>query len=224
MIIAIALAGCYFLGSIPFGLIIGKLVKGIDIRDYGSGNIGTTNAQRILGTGPAIFVMVLDTAKGLLAVLVCYQVSHDYVSLSEFQASLIVVAGAMLSILGHTFSLFLNFKGGKGVATSLGVIIGLNWQIALIAFVGWVLIVAVTRYVSIASIVASSSVPLQMVFWKSLHVPAAYQVLAGVAALAIVLKHTSNIKRLVNGTEARFGQRVDVPEETSGEPMIPTEE
>jgi len=208
VIIAVALVGCYILGSIPFGLIICKLVKGIDIRDYGSGNIGTTNAQRILGTGPAMMVMVLDTGKGLAAVLVCAHLGLD-ASLTPW----IVVAGAMLSILGHTFSVFLNFKGGKGVATSLGVIIGLNWQIALIAFVGWILIVAVTRYVSIASILASSSVPLQMVFWKSRQVPAAYQVLAGVAALAIILKHISNIKRLINGAEARFGQRVEVPEE-----------
>ena len=162
MIIAIALVGCYILGSIPFGLIVGKLVKGIDIRDYGSGNIGTSNVQRILGTGPAILVFVLDTGKGLAAVLVCANLGLG-ASLTPW----IVVAGAMLSILGHTFSVFLNFKGGKGVATSLGVIIGLNWQIALIAFVGWILIVAVTRYVSIASILASSSVPLQMVFWKS---------------------------------------------------------
>lgn len=213
MIIGLALLGCYFLGSIPFGLIVGKLVKGIDIRDFGSGNIGASNVLRTLGAGPAILVFALDTGKGLLAVLSC-----EHLGLAASLTPLIVVTGAMLSILGHTFSVFLNFRGGKGVATSLGVTIGLNPVIALIAFGGWILIVAVTRYISVASIIASASVPLQMVFWKSMQVPVVYQILAGVAALAIVLKHISNIKRLINGTEARIGRRVDVPEDRPGEP------
>jgi len=164
---------------------------------------------RTLGLGPGICVMVLDTAKGLGAVVLCEQLglSHWW-----------IVSGALLSVLGHSFSVFLKFRGGKGVATSLGVIIGLNWAIAAVAFTGWVALVAITRYISVASIVAALSVPIQMILWKSQKVPVQYQLLAGVAALAIVLKHTSNIKRLASGTEARFGQRVDVSKnEDAGE-------
>ena len=211
MINALALVACYAMGAIPFGVIIGKLTRGIDIRDFGSGNIGASNVLRILGTGPAVMVFFFDTAKGLAAVVLM-----NALRLGPYW----VVAGAMLSVLGHTFSVFLNFKGGKGVATSLGVIVGLNPVIAAIAFGLWVFLVAVTRYISIASIVATISVPLEMIFWKSMNVPVPYQVLASVAALAILLKHTSNVKRLLNGTEARVGQKVLVsqyPVEGTGE-------
>ena len=206
---ALALIACYIVGAVPFGLIIGKITRGVDIRDFGSGNIGASNVLRTLGLGPGICVMVLDTAKGLGAVVLCEQLglSHWW-----------IVSGALLSVLGHSFSVFLKFRGGKGVATSLGVIIGLNWAIAAVAFTGWVALVAITRYISVASIVAALSVPIQMILWKSQKVPVQYQLLAGVAALAIVLKHTSNIKRLASGTEARFGQRVDVSKnEDAGE-------
>lgn len=202
MITGLALLGCYIVGAIPFGLIIGKLVKGIDIRDFGSGNIGASNVMRTLGKGWALLVFVLDTAKGLVPVLVCANVLG--------LPPRFVVAGALLSIVGHTFSVFINFKGGKGVATSLGVIIGLDWRIAAIAFGGWILIVAITRYISVASVIASVSVPLQMYFWKSMNVPRAYQALAAVAAIAIVLKHISNFKRLLNGTESKIGQKVKI--------------
>ncbi|MCL5104390.1 MAG: glycerol-3-phosphate 1-O-acyltransferase PlsY [Armatimonadetes bacterium] len=204
MVTALALVGCYMMGAVPFGLIIGKLTRGIDIRQYGSGNIGASNVLRTLGVGPALLVFFFDTAKGFVAAWGCIALGLD---------PHWVVAGALLSIFGHTFSLFLGFKGGKGVATSLGVIIGLDWRIAAIAFVGWVVLVAVTRYISIASILASLSVPLQMVFWKSREVPLAYQIMAGIAALAILLKHIPNLRRLANGTEARFGQKVSTNEE-----------
>lgn len=201
MIEAAALVGCYLLGAIPFGLIIGKITKGIDIRDFGSGNIGASNVLRTLGKGPAMMVFVTDTAKGLVAVLLM-----KALGLGPWW----VVAGSMLSILGHTFSIFLNFRGGKGVATSLGVIIGMDPVIAAITFVTWALLVAGTRYISIASIVAAFSVPLQMYFWTARHVPTAYLILAAVASTAIFLKHIPNMKRLANGTEARFGQKVKV--------------
>jgi len=201
---ALALIACYILGAIPFGLIVGKIAKGIDIRQYGSGNIGASNVLRTLGTGPALLVFVLDTAKGLVAVLICRALA-----LNEYWT----VVGALLSVFGHTFSVFLKFKGGKGVATSLGVIIGLCPVIAAIAFGLWLLIVGVTRYISLASIVAAVSVPLQMVLWRSMDVHPAYQVLAGVAAFAIVLKHRSNIARLLNGIEPKIGQKVSVQQE-----------
>ncbi|MCE5314376.1 MAG: glycerol-3-phosphate 1-O-acyltransferase PlsY [Armatimonadota bacterium] len=200
MRLALALASCYLLGSVPFGMIMGMLRK-VDIRQYGSGNIGASNVLRILGTGPGVLVLVLDTLKGFAAVMICKALGLD---------AHWVVAGALCGILGHTFSVFLRFRGGKGVATSLGVIFGLNWLIALIAFALWVILVGITRYISLASIIATISVPSMMFFWKSQHVPVAFQALAVVAALAIVVKHTSNVKRLLSGTEAKIGERVDI--------------
>lgn len=200
----LALAGCYIMGAIPFGVIIGRLTRGIDIRDFGSGNIGASNVLRTLGTGPALMVFFFDTVKGLAAVLLCRRIFGD-----AGAGAYLVLGGALASVLGHNFSVFLRFQGGKGVATSLGIIIGLNWIIGVLALGIWVLLVAVMRYISIASIIAALSVPLQMVFWKSMQVPVPYQVLAGIAAAFIVVKHRSNIKRLMNGTEPRFGQKVN---------------
>lgn len=195
------LAACYFMGSIPFGLIIGKITRGIDIRDYGSGNIGATNVMRTLGIGPAILVFFFDTAKGFAAVELCRRLGLN---------PYLISVGALLCVFGHTFSIFLRFKGGKGVATSLGVIIGLNPIIAGIAFALWVALGLITRYISVASIIATPSVPIMMILWKSMDVPVVYQVLASVAALAIILKHIPNMKRLVNGTESKIGQKVDI--------------
>lgn len=200
---------CYVLGGIPFGVIIGKLLKGIDIRDFGSGNIGASNVLRTLGTGPALVVFFFDTIKGYVAVVLCEWFFINVAKVGGLWPYW-VVAGSLICILGHTFSIFLKFQGGKGVATSLGVIIGLNWLVAAIALGIWLVLVGVTRYISVASILASISVPLQMVFWKSLNVPSAYQMLAGLAALVIVLKHTTNIKRLLAGKEPRVGQQVKV--------------
>ena len=112
---------------------------GIDIRDYGSGNIGASNVLRTLGLGPALLVFFFDTAKGLAAVVLCERLNLG---------SYVVVAGGLLSVLGHTFSMFLNFKGGKGVATSLGVILGLNLCIGLIGFAIWLFLLLVTRIIS----------------------------------------------------------------------------
>lgn len=203
----LALVGCYLLGAIPFGLIIGKITRGIDIRDFGSGNIGATNVLRTLGLGPALAVGFFDTVKGTAAVVLC--------SLLKMEPWM-VVTGGVLSIAGHSFSVFLKFRGGKGVATSLGMIIGLNPMIAGIAFGLWLLIVAVGRIISVASILAAISVPAMMFFWEK-HVE--YQTIAVIAALLIVVKHRSNMKRLFAGTEARIGQRVKMDNEgdTKGE-------
>lgn len=203
MQIALALLACYLLGSLPIGLIIGKITRGIDIRDFGSGNIGASNVLRTLGIGWGVTVFVCDTLKGAGCVFLCKKLGLD---------PWLVVSGAMLGVCGHNFSIFLKFKGGKGVATSLGVIIGLDPIIALVTFAIWGVIVGITRYISVASILASLSVPFQMIFWKPIALP--YQILAGVAAFAILLKHTSNIKRLVNGTESKIGQKVDIEKES----------
>ena len=196
----IIILACYLFGSIPFGLLVG-LSRGVDIRKLGSGNIGATNVLRILGKKAGIMVFLLDTLKGLGAVLICryFFKNHNYMDY-------LIVAGALASVAGHTLSPFLKFKGGKGVATSLGVMFGLNWVIALIAFAIWGIVVAITKYVSLGSIIGSSSVPIMMIFWKNPKIPPAFMFIGVLAALAILLKHIPNIKRLLNGTEPKIGK------------------
>ena len=197
---------CYLLGAIPFGLIVGKIVKGVDIRDFGSGNIGFTNVLRTLGPGPGFVVMVFDVTKGFVAVALCRLLGMD---------DYLIVLGGILSILGHSFSVFLKFAGGRSVATSLGVIAGLTPSIAAIAFGIWLVIVALSRIVSVASMIAAASVPLMMFFWRSQNAPVSYKIVAVAAALLIIIKHRPNIIRLLNGTESRLGQKVKL--ESSGE-------
>lgn len=192
----LVLVGCYLVGAIPFGLLIGKVTRGIDIREFGSGNIGASNVLRTLGVGPALAVFVLDTAKGTAAVAVCRALKME---------PWMVVTGGVLSIIGHSFSVFLRFRGGKGVATSLGMIIGLDPVIAAVALGLWLVTVALTRIISVGSMLAAISVPAMMFAWQE-HVE--YQAIAVVAAMLILVKHRSNIARLLAGTEPRIGQRV----------------
>lgn len=192
----LVLVGCYLVGAIPFGLLVGKVTRGIDIREFGSGNIGASNVLRTLGVGPALAVFVLDTAKGTAAVAVCRALKME---------PWMVVTGGVLSIIGHSFSVFLRFRGGKGVATSLGMIIGLDPVIAAVALGLWLVIVALTRIISVGSMLAAISVPAMMFAWQE-HVE--YQAIAVVAAMLILVKHRSNIARLLAGTEPRIGQRV----------------
>ena len=196
------LLACYFMGAIPIGLIVGKLVKGIDIRQHGSGNIGASNVLRLLGPGPAAGVFIGDLLKGLIAVVICRAAFGN--------AYLLIVVGGMAAILGHNFSVFLGFRGGKGVATSLGVLVGINAFIAAMAFGVWLILLGMFRYISVASIAAAATVPLQM--WLSgplfgRPIPNEYVGFGVAAAVAILAKHRSNIARLRAGTEPKIGQR-----------------
>jgi len=201
MIIVGLLALSYLVGSVPVGLIVGKLAKGVDIREHGSGNIGFTNAWRTLGWGPGIVVFILDVAKGVGPVLV-----SRYLGMSP----IFVIGSGLLAILGHNFSVFLKFSGGKGVSTSLGVIIGIAPAIAATALGFWLVLLAITRYVSVSSILAAGSVPTLM--WLSPHIYGStvaieYRVLALAAAILILVRHSSNLKRLRAGIEPRVGRR-----------------
>ena len=207
MRLAVGLISCYLLGAIPIGLIAGRLFGGIDIRQHGSGNIGASNVLRMLGPGPAALVFIGDTLKGFLAVLICRAIfPHN---------PLLVVTGGLLSILGHNCSIFLRFQGGKGVATSLGVAIGIAPIMAAVAFGIWIILVAIWRYISVASIVASISVSIQMglsqaIFHKPL--PREYLAFAIAAALFILIKHRSNLARLRAGCEPKFGRKAPTQE------------
>jgi glycerol-3-phosphate acyltransferase PlsY len=190
----------YLIGSVPVGLIVGKITRGVDIRKHGSGNIGFTNAWRTLGWGPGIVVFVLDVTKGVVPVLLCK--GFDL-------APLLVISGGLLAILGHNFSVFLKFSGGKGVATSLGVVIGIEPAIAATALGIWCVLLAITRYVSVSSILAAAGAPALM--WLSPRIygtviPIEYRVFALVAVMLILVRHSSNLKRLYAGTEPKIGR------------------
>ena len=187
----------YLLGSIPFGYIFAKLFGKTDIREHGSGNIGATNVLRVMGWKLALPVFVLDLLKGFMAVFLAKIVDSG---------SLLPLAAGILVMLGHSFPLFLGFKGGKAAATAIGVLLALSGWVTLALFAAAVLILAVTRYVSLASVVGSLLVPI--FFWLfGFDLP---HIIFGLAVAALVVfRHQANIKRLLSGTEPKlkFGSR-----------------
>ena len=197
----------YLLGSIPFGIIICKLWKGIDIREYGSKNPGATNVYRAIGPIPALIVLLLDVSKGLIATLLISRIIIDQPVLN--QTSLMIITGIAV-ILGHIFPVFASFKGGKGVATGLGVLISLTPLELVLALLLFLIIVAITRYVSLGSLSSALVILLALIFEKYyLHRPVADELLIAVLVLNIFIfyTHRSNIKRLLNGTENKFGKK-----------------
>ncbi len=188
----LALLLSYLLGSIPNGLWLCRALWHVDLRQHGSHNIGATNAWRTLGKGPGFLVFFLDMLKGLLAV---------WLGEMLVGTPLVMILCGVLAIVGHSLSLFLRFHGGKGVATGLGVILMLMPKVTGIVFLVWLLLVLATRYVSLGSIVAAALVPmLALVFGY----PALYVAFGVLAAALIIVRHRSNITRLLNGTENRI--------------------
>lgn len=190
-----AILGCllsYLIGSIPTGLILGKLLWGVDLREHGSHNIGATNAWRTLGKGPGIIIFLLDFLKGVIGV-----------ALGMYFAGtpLMMVLGGIMAIVGHSWSILLKFKGGKGVATGLGVIVMLMPSTALMVFLIWFVIVLITKYVSLGSIVAAACVPL---FAWLFNQPCEYIGFSVLAAVFVIYRHKTNIGRLLNGTESKI--------------------
>ena len=191
MYLAAAIAA-YLIGSIPSGLILGKLIWHKDLSDYGSHNIGATNAWRTLGKGAGIAVFVADSLKGQAGVML---------GLLLVSTPLAAVVGGLCAILGHSFSLFLRFHGGKGVATSLGVLTMLMGQVTFIIFVIWLTIVYVSRYVSLGSVVAAFLAPFLAALYGY---PTEYVLFTAVAAILVILRHRENIGRLMHGTENKI--------------------
>jgi len=188
----------YLLGSIPFGVLLTRLAGGGDVRKAGSGNIGATNVARVAGPLPGILTLALDAAKGSAAVLLAERYANS-------SAMLLMMAGLFV-LLGHCFPVWLRFKGGKGVATALGVFLVLSFPAALAALLVFVLVVGTSKYVSLGSISAAAAMPLLIYFlWAPGHAPPLV-VTAGTLAIAalVVWKHDANIQRLVQGEEARF--------------------
>jgi len=186
------LIAAYLIGSIPTGLILGKLIWKKDLRNFGSHNIGATNAWRVLGKKAGILVFILDFIKGQLGVLLggCIMANPGA-----------MVVGGLFAMIGHMFPIFIGFKGGKGVATGLGVIAALMPKVTLIVAVVWLALVLLTRYVSVASIAAAALTPIFAALFEE---PTIYFLFALLAAVAIVFRHKDNITRLKSGRENRF--------------------
>jgi glycerol-3-phosphate acyltransferase PlsY len=196
MKIAIFTLAAYLLGAIPFGLLVAKS-KGVDIRKQGSGNIGATNVLRVIGKGWGIFTLVLDALKGFIPAFV-------FPILGKFDSEWGVLFG-LAAILGHTFPVYLNFKGGKGVATSAGMLLGVAPAAVGIGFICWIVTMVLSRYVSLASIVAAIAVAAAV--WIRGDKAMVVNVALSFLAVMVVWLHRANIKRLLNGTENRFGNR-----------------
>lgn len=179
-------------GSVPSGLWLVQAFHGIDIRNYGSKNIGTTNVFRTVGPKTAVLVLIADAFKGILAVGIMSYLFHN---------PLLDVVTALGALLGHNYSLFLGFKGGKGVATALGLLIFMIPKVAVASFGIWLVCVLLTRYVSLGSIMAAIFTP--PLAWY-LGYPSAYVIFSLVAAFFVVLRHKENIHRLLTGTESKI--------------------
>lgn len=188
----VAAAISYLLGSIPNGLILGKAIWGVDLRQHGSKNIGATNAWRTIGKAGGISIFVLDFLKGAISA---------YLGLHLGGSELAGVLCGILAIAGHSWSVFLSFKGGKGVATGLGVIAALMPTVTLIVFAVWFAIVYFTGYVSLGSIIGAALVPILTLFF-GLHTE--FLILGLIAAVFIIYRHKSNIERLLKGTESKI--------------------
>jgi acyl phosphate:glycerol-3-phosphate acyltransferase len=197
----------YLLGSIPFGLLLGKLFGAADVRKAGSGNIGATNVARVAGPLAGILTLLLDAAKGAFAVVLAAR-------LSDQSSTWMMIAG-LCALIGHCFPIWLGFRGGKGVATAAGVFGALCPPAFLGAIILFLLVVAYWRFVSLGSISAAAAMPLLIYFFWAPHHAPPYIVTFGslAAAILIVYRHDANIQRLVQGDEPKFsfGKRPDVP-------------
>ncbi|RJP60310.1 MAG: glycerol-3-phosphate 1-O-acyltransferase [Candidatus Auribacter fodinae] len=193
------LALCYFIGAFPPGYIVAKLWKGIDIREHGSGNIGFTNVLRVLGKKAGIITLICDVGKGVLAVYVATYAASGVESPTIF--ALYRAIGGALAIIGHNWPVFIGFRGGKGVATSLGVFLGLAPIATLIATGIWIFLLLISNMVSLSSIITAALLPL-IIF--ATHYSIVYIVIGILMAVMIIIRHKSNIARIIRGEENKF--------------------
>ncbi len=191
-----AFIGAYLSGSVPYGLILGKMAGLGDIRKAGSGNIGATNVLRVGGKKLAAITLLLDALKGLVPVLIAKHIHMDY-----------AVLAALGAVTGHLFPVWLRFKGGKGVATSIGVLLGLSWQLGACVICVWILVAMVGMYSSLAALAAFGAAPVMAIVLTRGN----YQIIivTFIIAVAVWARHHANIKRLLTGTEGKmnFGKK-----------------
>ncbi len=183
----------YLIGSVPFGYLMGK-AKGVDIRQHGSGNVGFTNAWRVLGIGPGIIVLICDGWKGWMGAFAGFQLAGEIGAL----------IGGLMAAVGHMFSCFLKFKGGKGIATCGGALLFMSPLTLVILLAEVALVCVVTKYMSLASILAAFLAPILLYVTGA---PTSYILGICAAAVVVIYRHIPNIKRLMNGTENKLGKK-----------------
>ena len=196
----------YLIGSVNFSVILSKKMAGFDVREKGSGNAGSTNVLRTVGKKAAIITLICDVLKGVIAILIAFLVGKMVSGLDN--ALLIQLAGVFV-ILGHTFPVFFRFRGGKGVATALGVLLMTNWQVGLICLVFALILIALTRMVSVGSIAAAILFPVLVLFIDQNYIVStsgwdnwSYFIYSVIVALLVIFNHRENLKRLFSGTES----------------------
>lgn len=202
----------YFLGSIPTGYLVGKILKGVDLRQEGSGSTGATNVLRTLGKGPAIFVLSIDVLKGVGAIaLVKWAYYLDFTSklaplpILEGWLPWMITAAGLLAVVGHSRSIWLGFAGGKSVATSLGVLLAMSWVVGLATLGVFALSLAISRIVSLSSI--TGAIAVSGIMYVT-HQPLPFILFAIAGGIYVIWRHRSNIQRILDGTEPRIGQKL----------------
>jgi glycerol-3-phosphate acyltransferase PlsY len=212
LVLPLLLAG-YLLGSIPSGYLAGRWCKGLDIRQQGSGSTGATNVLRVVGKGPALVVFLVDVLKGTAAVLLAKAVLEPLgLPLSPMGRTIDsgVVAAGLAALAGHTWPVWLGWRGGKAVATALGMLLGLAWPVGLACFGVFLTALTLSRIVSLASVVGAVALPLLMLGWfqsQGLGVRWPYLVLTLLTSGLVIWRHRSNLARLLAGTEPRLGEK-----------------
>lgn len=197
----------YLIGSINFSIILSKRMAGFDIREKGSGNAGTTNMLRAVGKKAAVITLICDILKGVVSILIAVLAGKIVKNLDN--ALLVQLAGIFV-IIGHTFPVFFKFKGGKGIATALGVLLMINWQIGLICLIFALVLMALTKMVSVGSIAAAILFPILVAFIDQNYIVQtrnsnwSYLVFSIIVALLVIFNHRANVQRILNGTENRL--------------------
>ncbi len=196
----------YLIGSISFSVIISKKMAGFDVREKGSGNAGSTNVLRTVGKKAALITLVCDILKGVVAILIAILAGKIIKGLDN--ALLVQLAGVFV-IIGHTFPVFFKFKGGKGIATSLGVLLTINWQIGLICLVFALVLIILTKMVSVGSIAAAILFPVLVIFINQNYIVPessnwSYLIFSIIIAILVIFNHRANVKRILNGTENKI--------------------
>ena len=198
----------YLLGAIPTGVIIGKLTRGIDVREHGSGSMGMTNVMRTIGAKAGLIVLVFDVFKGAGAAALAWAVfcsaNHDMVHWGQ-------MAGGVAAVIGHSWPVYVGFRGGRGISTAFGAIMVLSWQVGLICLAVFLLMVVIFKFISLGSIMGAVTLVVAMVIsyvydWE----PVSYMAFALVVAPIVIFRHRANIKRLLSRTESKIGQKVKV--------------
>ena len=213
--IPLTLLAGYLLGSIPAGYLAGRWLRGVDIRSLGSGSTGATNVLRQFGKGPALAVFLVDVLKGTLAVQLAKALLQPLgVPLQGSEADWIsdswVVAAGLAALAGHIWPVWLGWRGGKAVATALGMLLGLTWPVGLACFGVFLAVLSISRIVSLSSVMAALALPLLMLGWfqdQAMGLRWPYLALALLTSALVIWRHRSNLQRLLAGTEPRLGQR-----------------